>query len=295
VRRAVLAPIVLLALLTGACATTSDDRSAMTLSADRGPTPTAATAARSGLPSYDHVVVVVFENHSYAQIKQGAPYFMRLANHGAEMTRSHAVTHPSEPNYLALYGGSTFGLGSDACPLTYHGGHLARQLKRAGYSFRAYSEGLPSAGYTGCTSGRYARKHAPWVNFSSFRQNWHKPYSSFPSDYSHLPDLSFVIPDLCSDMHDCSIAHGNRWLKSHFKDYVAWARQHNSLMLVTFDEDDDGPSNHIFTALAGAHIKRGNYSQRINHYNVLRTIEALFGLPALRNAAGKPRIRGIWN
>ena len=290
-RRAFLAPLVLLALLSGAYSSTSDGPGAVSLSsADHS-----SASARTGLPSYDHVVVVVFENHSYSQIKQGAPYFVRLADHGAEMTRSHAVTHPSEPNYLALYGGSTFGVSFDACPLSLHGGHLARQLRRSGHSFRAYSEGLPSAGYTGCTSGNYARKHAPWVNFSSFRQRTHQPYSSFPTDYSTLPDVSFVIPDLCSDMHNCSVRHGNRWLKSHFKDYVAWARENNSLLVVTFDEDDDGPTNHIYTALAGAHIKTGDYAQRINHYNVLHTIEALFGLPALRNAAGAPRIRGIWN
>jgi acid phosphatase len=290
VRRALLAPVVLLTLLAGACANTSDGPAMSLSSGDRRP-----DAARTSLPSYDHVVVVVFENHSYAQIKQDAPYFVRLADHGAEMTRSHAVTHPSEPNYLALFGGSTFGVTSDACPLSFHGGHLARQLRRAGHSFRAYSEGLPSVGFTGCTSGNYARKHAPWVDFTSFRQQTHQPYSSFPTDYSSLPDVSFVIPDLCSDMHNCSIRHGNRWLKSNFKDYVAWARENNSLLVVTFDEDDDGPTNHIYTALAGAHIKTGAYRQRIDHYNVLHTLEALFGLPALRNAKDAPRIRGIWD
>lgn len=278
-----------LALVVSGCAAQDPSEQAV-MSAGDGASATTAAA----LPSYDHVVVVVFENHSYADIKEGAPYFVRLADHGAEMTRSHAVTHPSEPNYLALFAGSTFGLTSDACPLSYTGGQLARQLRKAGYTFRAYSEGLPSRGYTGCTSGRYARKHAPWVNFGSFKQRSHLPYSSFPTDYTKLPTVSFVIPDLCSDMHDCSVRHGSRWLRTHFKDYVGWARDHNSLLLVTFDEDDYGDSNHIFTALAGAHIVTGDYGQRITHYNVLRTIEALFGLKGLRKAAGKARIRGVW-
>lgn len=280
---------VLVQALGGCASQESAERSTMA-AADS----TSSTVA-AALPSYDHVVVVVFENHSYDEIKSGAPYFARLADHGAEMTESHAVTHPSEPNYLALFAGSTFGLTSDACPLSYTGAQLARQLRKAGHTFKAYSEGLPSRGYTGCTSGRYARKHAPWVNFGSFKQRTHVPFSSFPSDYSKLPTVSFVIPDLCSDMHDCSIRHGSRWLRTHLKSYVGWARDHDSLLVVTFDEDDYGDSNHIFTALAGAHIKTGDYDQRITHYNVLRTIEALYGLKGLRKAAGKARIRGIWN
>lgn len=293
-RRSFAVLVTFLALLVGGLAA-QDAGVASAATAPDGPSDSRSgrPSART-LPTYDHVVVVVFENHGYDDIKANAPYFARLADHGAEMTRSRGVTHPSEPNYLALFAGSTFGLTSDACPLTYSGGHLARQLRRAGYSFRAYSEGLPSAGSTVCTSGRYARKHAPWVNFTSFKQRTHKPFTKFPTDYSALPTVSFVIPDLCSDMHDCSIAHGNRWLRNHFKPYVAWARDNNSLLVVTFDEDDYGSDNHIFTALTGAHIKTGDYDQRINHYNVLRTIEALYGLDALRKAAGKKRIRGVW-
>lgn len=261
-----------------------------------GASPRQATApAGTGLPRYRHVVVVVFENTSYSTVKAHAPYFMALADRGALMTRSHAVTHPSQPNYLALFAGSTFGKG-DECPFRLRGRHLASQLLAHGDTFKAYSESLPTVGYRGCSGsdGQYRRKHAPWVSFRSFRQRLHKPLSAFPSRYSRLPTVSFVIPNMCHDMHDCSTAAGDRWLRKHLDGYARWAKKHHSLLIVTFDENDGSSGNHIYTALVGARISRGTYSRPINHFNMLRTLEDLFDLPALRKAADHRRITGIW-
>src|SRR5690242_19662916 len=86
-----------------------------------GPVPAQAAVALTALPAYDHVVVVVEENHSYSGIvgNPNAPYMTSLANNGARMTQSFAVAHPSEPNYLALFSGSTQGLTDDSCPHSY--------------------------------------------------------------------------------------------------------------------------------------------------------------------------------
>lgn len=256
----------------------------------------ASATAATPLPHYDHVVVVVFENHNYSTIKDEAPYFMKLADKGAEMTHAFAVTHPSQPNYLSLFAGDTFGK-RDECPFRLTGRQLASQLRSHGYTFKAYSESLPETGFLDCSGGGglYKRRHAPWVSFSSFPQALHKPFSAFPHRYSKLPDVSFVVPNMCNDMHNCSVATGDDWLRENLAGYATWARSHNSLLIVTFDEDEDTPVNHIYTAIVGAHIDPGNYRQRINHFNVLRTIEDLFGLPALRNAKDHRRIAGIWN
>jgi hypothetical protein len=246
------------------------------------------------LPRYDHVVVAVFENKPRADVLRHAPYFAHLADRGADMKRSYAVTHPSEPNYIALYSGGLHGVHDDSCPHRLAGKHLGAQLAGSGHSFRAYSEGLPGTGSTVCTSGTYARKHAPWVNFSSFKQRRHRPFGRFPDDYTKLPTVAFVVPDLCHDTHDCSLAKGNRWLKRNLGDYSAWARSHNSLLVVTFDEDDRSADNHIYTVLVGAGIDPGHYRQRIDHYSVLRTLEKIYALPALGHAADRRPIHGIW-
>jgi acid phosphatase len=124
----------------------------------------------AALPTPAHVVVVVEENRSAADIigNKSAPYVNSLATDGALMTQSFAITHPSEPNYLALFAGDTFGLASDACPVDRGAApNLGSELLAGGQTFTGYSEDLPSVGSTTCGSGKYARKHAPWVNFTN--------------------------------------------------------------------------------------------------------------------------------
>jgi len=106
--------------------------------------------------------------------------------------------------------------------------------------------------------------------------------------------VSFVIPNLCDDMHNCPVASGDGWARTHLDGYLQWARQHDSVLILTFDEDDNSPSNHILTLFAGAGIKPGAYRQAINHYNVLHTLEAWYGLAPLQHAAGAAPLTAIW-
>jgi acid phosphatase len=243
------------------------------------------------------VVVVVEENRSYSDVigRSSAPYVNSLAAGGALFTRSFAITHPSEPNYLALFSGSTHGLTDDSCPHTYAAANLGSQLIGAGLSFRGYSESMPSAGYTGCGSGGYARKHNPWVNFpGSVPAADNLPLGAFPSNYGSLPTVSFVIPNLNDDMHDGSVASGDSWLKAHLAGYAQWAKTHNSLLIVTFDEDDRSAGNQITTVFYGQPVRPGRYSERISHYHVLRTVEEAYGLPGIGSSAAASPITGVW-
>jgi hypothetical protein len=265
-------------------------------STSAGAAPAAARAAAA--PAFDHVIIVMFENKNYSSIKgsSSAAYLNSLASQGTLFTSSFGLTHPSQPNYIGLFSGSQQGVSNDDCPKNFKTGNLGQQLLDAGKSFKGYSEGLPSAGYTGCKSGRYRRKHAPWADFPTVSGSaYNVPYSSFPSDYSKLPTVSFVIPDMCNDMHDCSIATGDGWLKKHLDSYVQWAKTHNSLLITTFDEDNFTSVNQIHTVFVGANVKAGYQSStQINHYNVLRTLEDMYGLPALGNAKNKSPISDAW-
>ena len=238
------------------------------------------------------------ENHSYSEVigSSAAPYINGLALQGASFTASHAVTHPSEPNYLAFFSGSTQGLTDDSCPHTYSTStaNLASELIAAGLTFGGYSEGLPSVGYTGCASGAYVRKHNPWVNFSNVPGSANMPFTSFPADHSTLPTISIVVPNLNNDMHDGTVLQGDGWLQQHLDGYVQWAETHNSLLIVTWDEDDFTVSNHIPTIFVGPMVKPGQYGSTINHYNVLRTLEDMYGLPHAGNSATATPITGIW-
>lgn len=248
------------------------------------------------LPLPSHIVVVMEENHSYSEIigSSQAPYINTLASEGALFTSSYGVGHPSEPNYLAIFSGSTQGVTGDNCPLTFSVSNLGAELITAKKTFTGYSEGLPSVGSKVCTSGEYARKHVPWTDFSDLASTVNQPFTAFPTNYANLPTVSFVIPDLLDDMHDGTIQQGDTWLNRHLSGYVNWAKTNNSLLIVTWDEDDNSAGNHIATIFVGPMVKPGKYSEKISHYNVLRTIEAIYGVPYLGKAASVTTITDVW-
>jgi acid phosphatase len=241
-------------------------------------------------------MVVVFENEDASDVigAADAPYLTRLAKSGANFTNAHAETHPSQPNYLALFSGSTQGVTDDSCINRLSGDNLGSQLLAAGLSFVGWSEGLPRAGYTGCESGDYARKHNPWAEFADLPASANQPLSAMPVDYGQLPTVSFVTPDLCNDMHDCGVGAGDAWAKKFLAPYVTWAKAHNSLLLVTFDEDGGSHANHIPTFAVGAGVAAVTSDRRIDHYDMLRTLEDMYGLAPLGSAAGASPITGVW-
>lgn len=254
--------------------------------------------AAAELPRPDHVVIVVEENRSERNIIGGkaAPFINALAAHGANMAQSFAETHPSEPNYLALFAGSTLGVTKDACPVD--GGNtpnLGSELLAAGYTFIGYAEDLPAVGSPMCSAGKYARKHVPWANFTNVPAQNSVPFSAFPmGNYAALPTVSFVIPNNDNNMHDGSIAQADAWLNRELSGYANWAVANNSLLIVTWDEDDGGPRNQIPTVIYGAHVQPGTYDEQISHYSVLSTLEQMYGLPKTGNAASAPPIATIW-
>jgi phosphatidylinositol-3-phosphatase len=237
------------------------------------------------------------ENHSYQDIigNPEARYINQLASRGAVFTRSYAVTHPSEPNYLALFSGSTQGVADDSCPHRFSTPNLAADLIRAGRSFAGYAEDVPGAGPAVCSAGEYARKHVPWLNFSNVPSSVSMPFTSFGSGgFARLPAVSFVIPNLCDDMHDCGVPAGDAWLRSHMGGYADWAMSHDSLLILTWDEDDGSQGNQIPTIFAGQQVRPGHYADRITHYGVLATIEAAYGLPRDGQAASATPVTGVW-
>ena len=251
----------------------------------------------SSVPRPDHIVVVIFENKHRSSVigSSHAPYLNKLAGQGASMKRSYGITHPSQPNYLALFSGSTHGVRSNGCPQNLGKvNNLGHQLRKSGRSFIGYAESLPKTGFRGCGSGRYLRKHNPWVNFATLPAHTNQPFTEFPRDYRKLPTVAIVSPNMCHDMHDCSIRTGDRWLKKHFDRYARWAPGHDSWLIVTFDENAGGSAHSIPTIIVGANVRPGVYTERLDHYGLLRTIEDAYDLPALGRAKSASPVSTIW-
>lgn len=241
------------------------------------------------LPKPSHIVIVIEENHAYSDIigNSSAPYINGLVNGSLSslFTQSYGITHPSQPNYLLLFSGDNQGVTDDNVPsgTPFNANNLGAELLQKGYTFMGYSEDLPSVGYTGASSGSYKRKHNPWVNWQDATTNGipsslNVPLTDFPSDYSTLPTVSFVIPNQNNDMHDGSVSTGDSWLQNNLDGYIQWAKTNNSLFILTTDEDDGSSSNRIATLFVGQMVKKGSYNIHINHLNVLRTIEEMYGL-----------------
>ncbi len=256
-----------------------------------------------------HVVICILENHAYSQIhgNAAAPYLNSLLNdpNTAALPYSYALAHPSQPNYIMLFSGNNQGVTTDNVPtgLPFTTANLGAELTQAGFSFAGYSETMPSVGYTGATSGLYARKHNPWVNWQGTGANGisstvNLPLTAFPTNFNNLPTVSFVIPNLVNDMHNGTgngpITTGDTWIQTNLDSYIQWCKTNNSLFILTFDEDDHSSSNQIFTSLTGEDVKTGNYSQHITHYNVLRTLEDLYQLPHAGFSADSSFITDIW-
>ena len=177
--------------------------------------------------------------------------------------------------------------------------NLGSELLAQQKSFVGYSESMPQAGFTGCASGdplnpAYARKHNPWVDFGDVPGTSNQPFTAFPSDFASLPSVAFVVPNQQDDMHSGSVAAGDRWLRQHMDAYLQWARSHNSLLILTWDEDDNTSANHILTLFAGAHVRAGQYGERVSHYDVVRTLEAIEALPFTGDAVSAGTIADVW-
>jgi acid phosphatase len=260
-----------------------------------GISPVAAVAAT--LPRPAHVIVIVEENKSLAQIdgSSSASFINEIARRGALFTNAHGVTHPSLPNYLALFAGIT-NTNGDGCPargVSPEAPNLGSELLAAHMTFAGYSEALPATGSIVCAAGTYARKHAPWVAFADIPKADNRPMTALPVDYSDLPTVAFLIPDVDDDMHDGTIAEGDTWLAHNVKPLLAWADLHDALVVITWDEGYD-PANTIPTIFYGPMVKRGRYAARVNHYSTLRTLEDMYGLKRTGAAATAKPIADCW-
>src|SRR3954469_7292872 len=142
------------------------------------------------LAAPDHIVVVIEENRSNAEIigSPEAPYINLLAQGGLTFTDAHGETHPSQPNYLMFFSGSNQGVIDNNGPHDFVGvPNLGGQLFKAGKSFIGFAEDLPEVGSHVLSDGHYDRRHNPWVDFDDVPASSNRPFSDFPSDFSTLP------------------------------------------------------------------------------------------------------------
>jgi hypothetical protein len=263
--------------------------------------PGGAAGAGPGVPS-SHVVTIVMENKEAGMVlgTPGMPYVKRLARRYGVAMKSYAVTHPSLPNYLALVGGSTFGITSNCTRCHTRASSIVDQLEGRAISWRAYMEGAPAACYRRSFSRRgYAKKHNPFLYFDristdSARCRQVVPLRRLDGDLRNgrLPTYTWISPGLCHDTHNCSRAVGDRFLAGLVPRLLP-ALGPDGFLVLTWDEGSTdtgccgaGAGGRIATVVAGPDVRRGaRLASPLTHYGVLATVQGALGLPPLRAAA----------
>ncbi|MCU1346148.1 MAG: phosphoesterase, partial [Acidimicrobiia bacterium] len=192
-----------------------------------GPAPVSAaspsTAPATALARPTKVLTIVVENHSLDEMRRQMPYSYGLAQRFAYASGYSAITHPSLPNYLAMAGGSIFGVHDDAGPSVHplEGPSVFDSALAAGKTARVYAEAMTSNCSTKST-GRYAVKHNPWAYFTQGRAACAAhdvPAGTVAAGALHddiangtLPNAGMLIPDVCDDGHDCPLSTADHYL-----------------------------------------------------------------------------------
>ena len=273
------------------------------------PLPTPTPIGSGTLPNFSHVFLIVMENEESTGImgNNAAAYINALATGHGLATQYFAVSHPSLPNYLALTAGSTFGIASDCTGCYVNATNIADQVESSGRSWKGYLESMPSSCYVG-DAYPYMQKHNPFIYYNDVRTNPARcaehvvPFTQLSTDLVNgtVPNLAWITPNMCNDMHDCSIATGDAWLANVVPGILASsAFQNGGVLFITWDEGESsagccgnatgGQVATLVIAPNGIAGLRSTIAE--THYSLLRTIEDAWGLSALGQAASAVAMR----
>jgi phospholipase C len=252
---------------------------------------------------------ILMENQNYSSIygNANAPYETQIANQCGLATNYHAIGHPSLPNYIALTSGSTQGITDDSDPSS-HPLDVPSIFHQAYPSAKGYAETMPSNCFL-TNSGSYYVRHAPWAyyingtvgNQRTECQTNDVPMGTYQSGNFHndvvngtLPNFSFVTPNGCDDMHDCSVATGDAYLANLVPTIIAgpdYQAGHLAIVIV-FDENGGASGNQVYAAVISPFTVPGTQSAtNFTHYSLLRTTEEILGVPLLGGAATAASMR----
>jgi acid phosphatase len=262
---------------------------------------------------FGHVFIVVEENHNYSEVvaSSSMPYLNGLANQYALASNYFANAHPSIPNYFMLTAGQTLTLIDALTPQTFpvSDDNVVRELIAAGKTWKSYAEDLPSVGYTGGDSGKYAVRHNPLAYMTDVQNDAAQklnlvPFTQFAADLptANLPEYSFIVPNLCNDAHDCPLGTADSWLKTNMDPVIqSPGFQKDGLLIIVFDEADTqdftAGGGHVAVVIVSPLVKRGYKSIAFyQHQSVLRlSLEGLGVMKLPGDAASAPAMWEFFN
>jgi acid phosphatase len=239
------------------------------------------------------VLTIIEENHSLDQMKSNMPYAFSLAQKYGYANNYTAIRHPSLPNYIAIAGGSTMGVGDDRLPSVHplKGQSVFGQALANKKTAKLYAESMASNCVVNADSGNYRTKHNPWAYFIDERtlcRQYDVPFSRFAGDVTagNLPNVGMVIPNMCNDAHNCSLGVADNWLKSLMAKIFAGPDWNSGRLAVvlTADEDDNASGNRVLTVVMHPELRSKVVSTGLTHYSLSRLYSEVAGGHGLRAA-----------
>lgn len=283
--RLCVAMVVALAVAAAGCGTLQQE-----------PGRAATPAPRARARTVTKLLVFVVENHSLRQMRSGMPFTAGIARRYGYAVDYRAIRHPSLPNYLAMASGSTHGVTDDLSPASHRlrGRTVFGQALARGKTAKVYAEGMPSRCALN-SSGRYAVRHNPWTYFVQERRACRRhdvPMRTFGGDVDRgrLPNAGMVVPDLCHDAHDCSLAGADSWLRHRMRRVRGgpdW-QSGRLAVVITADEDDGSQGNKVLTVVMHPSQHSRVVRRRLTHYSLTRLYEDVLGARHLGHAATAP-------
>ncbi|KAI9026425.1 phosphoesterase family-domain-containing protein [Phycomyces nitens] len=252
------------------------------------------TAAIVPGKTFDRVVIIVLENTDF-ETAAADPYYASLAkkHNGVLLTDYLAITHPSQPNYIAMITGSIEGVNEDL-EANLSRKSLVDLMEAKGISWKSYQQAYPGSCNLAMRYSTYARKHNPFMSMINVQKDPKLCAKIVNADQldidianNDVPQLVFYTPDMNNDAHDTSMVYAGNWLETFLEPRINnTAFNKNTMFVTTFDENSTkNIPNRVMTFLFGPDFKRSSNatsdSTAYNHYSLLRTIENNWGLGTL--------------
>ena len=266
------------------------------------------TINTAAVSAFGHIIIVVEENTNYSSVigTTAMPYLNGLISQYGLATQYYGNTHPSIGNYLELATGQVLTNNDSQTPSSFPVSvdNVVRELVAAGKTWKSYAEDLPSVGYTGGNTGRYAVRHNPLAYLTDVQNSPTQvrnlvPFTQFAIDLASgtLPEYSFIVPNLCSDAHDCSITIADTWLQTHIDPLIKSPLfQKDGLLIITTDESDNDNTHgggRIVDVLISAASKAGYQSTTLyQHQSTLRLMLGGLGVTVFPGAASSAPTMG---
>jgi acid phosphatase len=256
-------------------------------------------------PAFEKLFLIVFENERLDHVLNDWYMGEKLLDSGRLLTDYRAVTHPSQPNYIAMISGSTFGIWND----NYHDLNaptIVDLLEEVGLSWKTYHEDYPGNCFVGSNFKRYVRKHNPFISFVNISTDPDRCSKIVNSDeleadiyHNRTANFVFFVPNLDDDGHDTNYTYASKWLEAFMQNVANHPNMQSTLFMITFDEDDFFPylwkrawrrpipwrkwsENRVYTLLLGKGVTPGTLDNTsYNHYSILATLQDQWGLSKL--------------